>query len=96
VQWAAAGQIPARNSVRNNSGQLQSIAAPIAAIAEEASYTVLQPGGVPGFYTAVGIQGFERTVDAVLLGREQNIKQALDNAAAKSDQILKQNQQRYQ
>ena len=96
VQWAAAGQIPARNSVRTNGSELQKIAAPIAAIAEEADYSIIPPGGVVDYGPAIFSGGFEPQVDAVLLGQQQDVKKALDTAAAKSNQILKQNRQRYQ
>jgi multiple sugar transport system substrate-binding protein len=96
VQWAVAGQVPARNSVRSNTSELQKVAAPIAAVAEAADYSIIPPGGVVDYGAAIFAGGLDRAADSVLLGQQQDVKQALDNAAAKSTQLLKQNKQRYQ
>ena len=53
------------------------------------------PVPVPGLVPAVWGEGFGKAVDAVLLGQASDIQAALDDAAAKSNQILEQNRQRY-
>jgi hypothetical protein len=50
---------------------------------------------VPGLERAVWVEGFEKAVDAVLLGQQQDIQQALEQAAARSNQLIEQNLQRY-
>jgi len=94
VQWAKAGQVPARASARDDS-QLATIAAPVAAFADEAESVVILPS-VPGLEGALAGQGYEVAVNAILLGQAQDIKAALDEAAAKSNQIIKDNASKYQ
>jgi len=53
------------------------------------------PVPVPGLVPAVWGEGFGRAVDAVLLGQASDIQAALDEAAARSNQIIEQNRQRY-
>jgi multiple sugar transport system substrate-binding protein len=93
VQWAKAGQVPARNSARE-SDQLASVAAPVAAFAAEAEAIQLLPS-VPGLATAVGAEGIGRAVNPVLLGQQTDIKAALDQAAQRSNQLIQQNAQTY-
>lgn len=93
VQWAKAGQVPIRNSVRT-SDMLTSEVPAVAAFAAEAE-DVIMPQSVPGLVPAIWGEGFGQAVDSVLLGQQQDVKQALDTAAAKSDQILQQNRERY-
>lgn len=93
VQWAKAGQVPIRNAVREGS-ELQSVAPAVAAFASEADAVATAPQ-VPGLVNAVWAEGFGKAVDAVLLGQQTDVKQALDSAAAKSDQLLEQNKQKY-
>jgi multiple sugar transport system substrate-binding protein len=93
AQWAKAGQVPVRRSVRQ-SGELQSVSASVAAFAPEVD-SVIMPRPVPGMVPAVWGEGFGKAVDAVLLGQQTDVQQALNAAAARSDQILQQNQQRY-
>jgi multiple sugar transport system substrate-binding protein len=93
VQWAKAGQVPARQSARDG-GQLASIAAPVAGFAPEIESVKLLPP-VPGLENALWGQGFEPAINAVLLGEQQDIKGALDEAAAKSNQIMQDNAAKY-
>lgn len=93
AQWAAAGQVPARQSARE-SGELSTIAPPVGEFASEIE-DVIMPLPVPGMMPAIWGEGFGKAVDAVLLGQATDVKAALDDAAAKSNQILEQNRQRY-
>lgn len=93
AEWARAGQVPVRRSVRQGS-QLQSVSASVAAFAPEVD-AVIMPRAVPGMVPAVWGEGFGKAVDAVLLGQEPDVQKALNDAVARSDQILQQNQQRY-
>ena len=93
AQWAKAGLVPIRNSVREQA-ELQSIAPAIHAIKAEADDVILLPP-VPGLEGAVWGEGFGPVVDAILLGQQTDIKAGLDQAAAKSNQIIEQNRQRY-
>jgi len=93
VQWAKAGQVPARTSARE-SAELAEIAPAVAAFAEEAeAMTFLPP--VPGIAAAVGAEGIGRAVNPVLLGQQSDIKAALDQAAQRSNQLIEQNAQTY-
>jgi len=89
VQWAKAGQVPARKSARE-SGDLATIAAPVAAFAKEIESVKFLPP-VAGLEGALWGQGFEPALNAYLLGQQQDIKKGLDDAAAKSNQIIKEN-----
>ncbi len=93
AEWARAGQVPVRQEVRE-SGNLAEVAAPVAAFADEVE-GVIMPVPVPGLVPAVWGEGFGRAVDAVLLGEAGDIQAALDEAVARSNQILEQNRQRY-
>jgi len=66
----------------------------VAAFATEAE-DVIMPQPIPGLVPAVWGEGFGQAVDAVLLGQQPDIKRALDDAAAKSNQLLQQNRERY-
>ncbi|HEY0733756.1 MAG TPA: ABC transporter substrate-binding protein [Herpetosiphonaceae bacterium] len=93
VQWAKAGQVPARNSAREDA-QLATIAPPVAAIAKEAE-SVQYPPVVPGIATATGSEGIGRVVNPVLLGQQADIKAGLDQAVQRSNQLIQQNAQQY-
>jgi multiple sugar transport system substrate-binding protein len=93
VQWAKAGQVPARKSARE-SAELATIAAPVAAFAKEIEAVKFLPP-VPGLEGALWGQGFEPPLNAYLLGQNQDIKKGLDDAATKSDQIIKDNAAKY-
>lgn len=92
LEWAQAGQIPARNAVRENP-ELQNVAAPIAAIAAGAPDAVILPQ-VPELEGALWGQ-FGPAVNAVLLGETDDVATALQEAATRSQQIIDENQQRY-
>lgn len=93
VQWAKAGQVPARKSARE-SAELGTVAAPVAAFAKEIEAVKFLPP-VPGLESALWGQGFEPPLNAYLLGQSQDIKKGLDDAVAKSDQIIKDNAAKY-
>jgi len=91
AEWAKAGLLPIRNSVRN-SPELTEIAPNIAAFKAEADAVILfQP--VPDLEPAV----LNEAVKAVAAGvaGKGDPKQLLDQAAQRSNQIIKQNQQKY-
>jgi hypothetical protein len=69
----------------------------VAGFAAEAETVQFMPQ-VPGIEAAVAGQGFEVVLNDLLLGKLQvdGIKAALDAQAAKSNQILQQNAQKYQ
>ena len=91
--WAAAGQVPARQSVREDPN-LASVAAPIAAVAESANM-VKFPTEAAGLEDALWGQGFGPVIDAYLAGDETDAKAALDKAAAKSQQVMEENLSTY-
>jgi multiple sugar transport system substrate-binding protein len=93
VNWAQAGQIPARSTVRNDP-QLAELAAPISSIAAGADTAIILPQ-VPELEGALWGSGFGPAVNAVLLGEQADIAAALDQAAGQSQQIIDQNAQRY-
>lgn len=93
LEWAKAGQVPVRNAVRT-SAQLKTEAPAIAAVAESAASVTVWPK-VPGIVTALWAEGSEQAINAVLLGQKTDIKAALDEAAAKSNQLIEANAQRY-
>jgi multiple sugar transport system substrate-binding protein len=86
--WAAAGQVPARESVRNDP-ELASVAAPIASVAESANMVVL-PAQAPGLEPALWDQ-FGPVVDAYLAGDVTDLQAALDEANANSQQVMEEN-----
>jgi multiple sugar transport system substrate-binding protein len=86
--WAAAGQVPARQSVRNDPN-LASVAAPIASVAESANMVVL-PAPVPALEGALWDQ-FGPAIDAYLAGDETDAQAVLDAANAKSQQVMEEN-----
>ncbi len=93
VQWAKAGQVPARKSARE-SADLATVAPPVAAFAKEITAVKFLPP-VAGLESALWAQGFEPALNAYLLGQNQDIKKALDDAAAKSNQIIADNAAKY-
>jgi multiple sugar transport system substrate-binding protein len=86
--WAAAGQVPVRNDVRE-SPELADVAAPIAAVAPSIDNAILLPQ-VPLLEGALW-DAFGPAVDAVLMGEATDVKAALDEAAATSQQVLEEN-----
>jgi len=93
VQWAKAGQVPARKSARE-SPDLATVAPPVAAFAKEITAVEFLPP-VAGLEDALWGQGFGPALDAYLLGKQTDIKKGLDDAAAKSNQIIKDNAAKY-
>jgi len=95
VEWAKAGQVPARASARN-SDELATVMPAVAAFAAEAETVQFLPQ-VPGIEAAVAGQGFEPALNDLLLGKIQpdGIKAALDAQVAKSNQLLQQNAEKY-
>jgi multiple sugar transport system substrate-binding protein len=92
VEWAKAGQVPARNEVRT-SAELAEVAAPISTIAEAAGEAIILPQ-VPELEGALWGE-FGPVVDAVLMGEQEDIAGALNQAATNSQQIIDENAERY-
>ena len=91
AEWAKAGQVPARNSVRN-SQEFQSLKwQPV--FAEEISYVYFTPP-VPGIADVYTGSLDPAINEAVLLEKEPEA--ALDEAASKANQLLEENEQKYQ
>jgi multiple sugar transport system substrate-binding protein len=90
ITWAKAGQIPARNSVRESAefGDVQ----PQASIAPSIE-GVFFPPSVPGITDAYA--PLDEAVSAVMAGTETDIQAALDNAKERADQILADNRDTY-
>lgn len=90
VTWSSAGQIPASASVRE-SAEFQALQpqANIGASVENAFF----PPSVPGIGDAFAPLG--EAVAAVMAGTETDIQAALDNAAARANDILEQNRQNF-
>jgi multiple sugar transport system substrate-binding protein len=94
VQWAKAGQVPARESARESS-ELATVSPAVAGFAPEVEHVKLLPP-VPGLEGALWGQGFEPPLNAFLLGQTQDIKAGFDEAVTKSNQIIKDNAAKYQ
>lgn len=91
IEWAKAGQIPARNSVRE-SEEFQSLEEQ-STLAEQVPYVNFVPA-VPGIGD-VQPESFDQAVNnAVLLETEPG--PALDEAATRADRILEENREQYQ
>ncbi|MDQ4078286.1 MAG: ABC transporter substrate-binding protein [Chloroflexota bacterium] len=90
VTWAAAGQIPASNEVRE-SPAFQEIE-PQADIAPSAQY-VFFPPAVPGITDAYA--PLDEAVAAVLAGEATDIEAALAESAQRAEQILAENRESY-
>lgn len=88
VQWAAAGQVPARTSARE-SDELPSTAPAIAAVAPTVESAVILPQ-VAGLEAALWDE-FGVVVDSVLLGETTDIQAALNEAAGRSQQKIEEN-----
>ncbi|MET0432938.1 MAG: extracellular solute-binding protein [Cellulomonas sp.] len=87
--WAVGGQVPARRSARE-SAEFQALA-PQVAIAEQAD-DLRFPPSIPGIGDAVG-ELYTALNEAVLLVKEP--REALADAAARADQVLADNRDRY-
>ncbi len=91
IEWAKAGQVPARRSVRE-SQEFQSLKWQ-PEFAKEVPYIHFVPP-VPGI-ADVEVASFDQAVnEAVLLKKDP--KPALDEAAQRADQLLEENRQKYQ
>ena len=91
IEWAKAGQVPARKSVRESQA-FQSLEEQ-SQLAQQVPYVHFVPS-VPGI-ADVQTTTFEQAVnEAVLLKKEP--KAALDEAASRADQLLEENRQKYQ
>jgi multiple sugar transport system substrate-binding protein len=91
IEWAKAGQVPARRSVRES--QEFNALEEQAQLAQQVPYMHFVPP-VPGI-ADVQTTTFELAVnEAVLLKKEP--KAALDEAASRADQLLEENRQKYQ
>lgn len=88
VEWAKAGQVPVRNSVREGA-ELGELAAPIAAVAPSIDSAILLPQ-IPLIEGALW-DAFGPAVDAVLMGEATDVQAALDDAAATSQQVIDEN-----
>ncbi|HJQ14275.1 MAG TPA: extracellular solute-binding protein, partial [Anaerolineales bacterium] len=88
ADWAAAGQVPARQSVRDDPN-LASVAAPISQVVESVNMVVF-PAQAPALEPALWDQ-FGPVVDAYLAGDVTDLQAALDEAAAKSQQVMEEN-----
>lgn len=92
VEWAAAGQVPARNTARE-SAELSDVAAPIARVASVVDRAIILPQ-VPELEGALWNQ-FGPVVDGVLMGEIDDVGAALEQAAGQSQQIVDENIERY-
>jgi multiple sugar transport system substrate-binding protein len=90
-EWAKAGQVPARNSVRNSQAFQSLKWQPV--FAEEVSYVNFTPP-VPGIADVYTGSLDPAINEAVLLKKEPEA--ALDEAASKANQLLEENEQKYQ
>jgi multiple sugar transport system substrate-binding protein len=90
VEWAQAGQIPANTAVRE-SDAFRAIE-PQASIAPSVENAFFPPS-VPGITDALG--PMTEAVSAVMAGTQTDIQAALDDAKARSDQILNENRTTY-
>jgi len=88
--WAGGGELPADNSVRNDASLVKSYPN-LKPFLEEMDYAHFET-------TSPGIPNAEATITVALnnalLGK-QSVKAALDQQAAKADQLLQQNKQQY-
>ena len=90
LEWAKGGQIPASKTVRD-SADFKAVQ-PQATIAPSIENAFFPPP-VPGIGDAYA--ELEKGVIDVMAGKQADPKAALDAAANRATQILKQNQQRY-
>jgi multiple sugar transport system substrate-binding protein len=89
IEWAKAGQVPARNSVRESEEFKALEWQPI--FAKQLDYVTMPPA-VPGIGDAQ--LEMEQAVNRAVLGK-QTPQQALDQAAKRSNELLQQNKKKY-
>jgi multiple sugar transport system substrate-binding protein len=87
--WAAAGQVPARQSVRDDPN-LATVAGPISRVVESANMVSL-PTQAAGLEDALWGQGFGPLIDAYLAGDQTDAQAALDEAASNSQKVMEEN-----
>jgi len=90
LTWAKAGNVPAYNKVRN-SGDIATLH-PQAELAKAVENPIFPPS-VPGIGDAFG--PLSDAVTALMTGKATDVKKALDDAAAKSNQTLSANKAKY-
>lgn len=90
VEWAKAGQIPASNAVRSSEEFLA--VEPQASIAPSVESAFFPPS-VPGITDAY--VALDEAIGSVMAGTSTDIQQALDDAAARGNEILEQNRNTY-
>jgi multiple sugar transport system substrate-binding protein len=88
LEWAKAGQVPARQSVRDDPA-LAEAAAPISSVVESANIVVILPQ-IPALEPALWDQ-FGPVIDAYLAGDITDLTAALEEANAKSQQVIDEN-----
>ena len=88
AEWAKAGQVPARTSARENP-ELATMAPPVSSILESANTVVMLPP-VPALEPALWDQ-FGPVIDAYLAGDVTDAAAALEEANAKSQQVIDEN-----
>jgi multiple sugar transport system substrate-binding protein len=90
LEWAKAGQVPARNSVRQKPEfaelKVQS------ALAEQLDHVLWAPA-VPGIGDVTG-PTYEKALNEIILGKK-SVKQAIDEAASIANKMLKENAEKY-
>ncbi|MDQ4084132.1 MAG: ABC transporter substrate-binding protein [Actinomycetota bacterium] len=91
IEWARAGQIPARNSVRE-SQEFEDLPEQ-ATIAQEVPYVHFRPP-VPGIGD-IQPETYDQAVNEAVL-RQSDPQTALDEAAERADQLLEENRQKYE
>jgi multiple sugar transport system substrate-binding protein len=92
MDWAKAGQIPARTSVRTDP-KMAEVAAPIAAVIANADHAIMLPQ-VAALEGALWDQ-FGPVVDGYLTGEVTDLKTALEEANARSQQAMDENAAQY-
>jgi multiple sugar transport system substrate-binding protein len=90
LEWAGAGQVPARNSVRESAefGELETPSTLAAQLDD-----VIFPRTIPGIADVMA-PTFEQAVNTTVLGKSK-AKEALDSAAKKADALLEDNRKKY-
>jgi multiple sugar transport system substrate-binding protein len=88
--WAAAGQIPARNSARESS-EFSALEGQ-STLAEQLDYVTFPPT-IPGIGD-IPVPTYEQAVNEVVLGKAEP-KAALDAAVKKADALLEDNRKKY-
>ena len=91
IEWARAGQIPARNSVRE-SQEFEDLPEQ-ATVAQEVPYVHFRPP-VPGIGD-IQPETYDQAVNEAVL-RQSDPQTALDEAAERADQLLEENRQKYE